>query len=274
MLILCQWDCQGLHHRSVQKKKKGVNNTGPAHRWLWDWLGIRLVKCFSHAVERQVLWESCLKYTHLPAWLTLCCTLRVIRSDSPCSLLCVSCPGVVPEWHTEVVLNPADTVWFCWLLEGREKVSVQHMHRRYVLWALSVLVLVVTIWILTHEKEMVEGRRGDRRQKEMLDGYFSQPLNVSSLLYCTFFKGKQRCPGSFSSPSARKIAGLLNLKKGRIILTPLSKSLLCKTCLTWVRRASGRECSPRQWEWGEQLTACRVQLTDHSSLWCFGGKQK
>lgn len=127
MLILCQWDCQGLHHRNVQKKK-GVNNTGLAHRWLWDRLGIRLVKWFSHAVERQVLWESCLKYTHLPVWLTLCCTLRVIRSHSPCSLLCVSCPGVVPEWHSEVILKPADTVWSCWMHEGGEKVSVQHMH--------------------------------------------------------------------------------------------------------------------------------------------------
>lgn len=281
MLILCQWDCQGLHHRSVQKK--GVNNTGLAHRWLWDRLGIRLVKCFSHAAERQVLWESCRKCTHLPAWLTLCCTLKVIRSDSPCSLLCVSCPSVAPEWHAEVILNPADTVWFCWMYEGGEKVSVQHVHGAQEVPAMSSFCFGVGGNYLDFDARKGNGRRQKGRQKtdgcvEMLYGHFSQSLNVSSLLYCTLFKGKQRCPGSFSSPSARKIAGLPTPKHGRRILAPLPKSLLCKACLIWVRRASGRECSPRQREWGEQLTACHVQLADHSSLWCrvmdFEGKQK
>lgn len=117
MLVLCQWDCQGTHHRSVQKK--GVNNTGPAHRWLWDRLGIRLVKCFSHAVERQVLREICLKCTHLPVWLTLCCALRVTRADSPCSLLWVSCPRAVLSGTQRLILNPEPSRYSLVLLNVR-----------------------------------------------------------------------------------------------------------------------------------------------------------
>lgn len=141
------------------------------------------------------------------------------------------------------------------------------------------LVVMVTIWILMHKRQMVEADQEAKTEMPvgMLYGWLSQCV-VLSFPYRTLFKWKQRCHGSFSCSTAREIAVLPTGKMGRRIFPPLPKTLLCKTCMTWVRRASGRECSPRQWEWGEQLIACHVQLAHLSSLWCCGtdfeGKEK
>lgn len=66
--------------------------------------------------------------------------------------------------------------------EGGEKVSVQYMqHAREVTVRSSFfLVVVVTIWILMHRKEM-----GKRQKGDMLYRYLSQPLKVLSLLFST-----------------------------------------------------------------------------------------
>lgn len=79
--------------------------------------------------------------------------------------------------------------------------------------------------------------KADREAKDRKVGrgvvWIPQPAPqcvVPSLLYCTLFKGKQRCRGSFFSSTAREIAVLPAGKLGRRIFPPLPKRLLCKTC--------------------------------------------
>lgn len=88
------------------------------------------------------------------------------------------------------------------------------------------------------KRKWLKADRETKDRKRCLYGYFSQPLNMSSLVYCTLFKVKQRCPGSFSSPSARKIAGLLSLSRGEEFWLPSPRA--CYAKLVWL-------------EWGEQV---------------------